>query len=227
MRTRPPALAVMARAPGSEVVKSRLHAALGVGPATLLYRCFLLDGLEAAAALPGLAPVLAFSPPHAARAMAALAPAGMRLVAQRGADLGARMAHLAAELLADGHRAALLIGSDLPTLPAAHLTEASRALAPGAADLVLGPAEDGGYYLIGLARPAPALFEGIAWSTAGVLEATRARARGLGLREHLLPPWYDVDTPADLDRLRRDLGTPGAGAWRTRRWLAAFAPQRS
>jgi len=151
----------------------------------------------------------------------------MRLVAQRGADLGARMAHLAAELLADGHRAALLIGSDLPTLPAAHLTEASRALAPGAADLVLGPAEDGGYYLIGLARPAPALFEGIAWSTAGVLEATRARARGLGLREHLLPPWYDVDTPADLDRLRRDLGTPGAGAWRTRRWLAAFAPQRS
>ena len=225
--TRPPALAVMARAPGSEVVKSRLHAALGVGPATLLYRCFLLDGLEAAAALPGLAPVLAFSPPHAARAMAALAPAGMRLVAQRGADLGARMAHLAAELLADGHRAALLIGSDLPTLPAAHLTEASRALAAGAADLVLGPAEDGGYYLIGLARPAPALFEGIAWSSAGVLEATRARARGLGLREHLLPPWYDVDTPADLDRLRRDLGTPGVGAWRTRRWLAAFAPERS
>ena len=72
-----------------------------------------------------------------------------------------------------------------------------------------------------------ALFEGIAWSTAGVLEATRARARGLGLREHLLPPWYDVDTPADLDRLRRDLGTPGAGAWRTRRWLSAFAPERS
>ena len=61
--TRSQALAVMARAPGSERVKSRLHSALGVGPATLLYRCFLLDGLEAAVALPGVAPVLAFSPP--------------------------------------------------------------------------------------------------------------------------------------------------------------------
>jgi uncharacterized protein len=220
---RPPALAVMARAPGAERVKSRLHAALGVGPATLLYRCFLLDGLDAAAAVPGLAPVLAFSPPHARRAMAALAPAGMRLVAQQGGDLGTRMVHLVAELLAAGHRAALLIGSDLPTLPAAHLIEASRTLAAGAADVVLGPAEDGGYYLIGLARPAPALFEGMAWSTGGVLAATRARARVLGLREHLLPAWYDVDTPADLDRLRRDLSTPGAAARRTRRWLAAFA----
>ena len=224
--TGPPALAVMARAPGSEMVKSRLHAALGAARATLLYRCFLLDGLEAAAALPGLAPVLAYSPPRAVRAMAALAPVGMRLIAQRGEDLGARMAHLAARLLADGHGAALLIGSDLPTLPPAYLAEAARVLEEGAVDVVLGPAEDGGYYLIGLARPVPALFEGIAWSTAGVLEATRARARALGLREHLLPTWYDVDTPADLDRLRRDLARPGPGARRTRRWLAAYAPER-
>jgi len=225
--TRLPALAVMARAPGSEAVKSRLHAALGVAPATLLYRCFLLDGLDAAAALSGLAPVLAYSPPRALRAMAALAPPGLRLVAQRGGDLGARMARLVAGLLADGHRAALLVGSDLPTLPSAYLAEAAQVLAEGAADVVLGPAEDGGYYLIGLARPAPALFEGIAWGTDGVLEATRARARGLGLREHLLPPWYDVDTAADLDRLRRDLAPPGPGAPRTRRWLAAFAPARA
>ncbi len=224
--TRPPALAIMARAPGSELVKSRLHAALGVAPATLLYRCFLLDGLEAAAAQPGLTPVLAYSPPRAVRAMAALAPPGMRLLAQRGGDLGVRMAHLVARLLADGHGAALLIGSDLPTLPPAYLAEAARALGDGAADVVLGPAEDGGYYLIGLTRPAPALFEGIAWSTGGVLEATRARSRGLGLREHLLPAWYDVDTPADLGRLRRDLAQPGPGARRTRRWLAAFAPAR-
>lgn len=220
--TRAPALAVMARAPGSESVKTRLHAALGVGPATLLYRCFLLDGLEAAAALPGLAPVLAVSPARAVRAMAALAPAGIRLIAQSGADLGARMAHLSARLLTDGHGAVLLIGSDLPTLPPAYLAEAARALAAGTADVVLGPAEDGGYYLIGLARPAPALFQDIAWSTGAVLEATRARARALGLREHLLPTWYDVDTPADLGRLRRDLVRPGPGAWRTRRWLAAF-----
>lgn len=224
--SRPPALAVLARAPGAERVKSRLHAALGVEAATLLYRCFLLDGLEAAAALPGLASVLAVSPPRAVPAMAALAPAGTRLIAQSGGDLGARMAHLVARLLGEGHGAALLIGSDLPTLPSAYLSEAARALAEGAADVVLGPAEDGGYYLIGLARPAPALFERIAWSTDRVLESTRARARGLGLREYLLPPWYDVDTPADLDRLRHDLARPGPGARRTRRWLAAFAPER-
>ena len=159
--------------------------------------------------------------------MAALAPPGLRLVAQRGGDLGARMAQLVAGLLADGHRAALLVGSDLPTLPSAYLAEAARVLAEGAADVVLGPAEDGGYYLIGLAQPAPALFEGVAWGTDGVLEATRARARAFGLREHLLPLWYDVDTAADLDRLRRDLAPPGPGAPRTRRWLAAFAPARA
>lgn len=219
---RPPALAVMARAPGSERVKSRLHAALGVAPATLLYRCFLLDGLEAAAALPGVAPVLAYSPPRAVRAMSALAPPGMRLLAQPHGDLGARMSRLIERLHADGYGGALLIGSDLPTLPAAFVLEAARALGEGAADVILGPAEDGGYYLVGLAQPAPALFEDIAWSTGGVLEATLARARGLGLRERLLPTWYDVDTPADLDRLRRDLTHPGPGARRTRRWLAAF-----
>ena len=140
-----------------------------------------------------------------------------------------------AGLLADGHRAALLIGSDLPTLPYAYVAEAARALAESAADVVLGPAEDGGYYLIGLAQPASALFEGIAWGTDGVLEATRARARGLGLREHLLPPWYDVDTAADLDRLRRDLAPPGPGCaahaalargLRSRARLAASARQQ-
>ena len=165
--------------------------------------------------------------------MAALAPAGIRLIAQSGADLGARMAHLSARLLADGARGGAPDWQRPATLPPAHLAEAARALVAGTADVVLGPAEDGGYYLIGLARPAPALFQDIAWSTGAVLEATRARARALGLREHLLPTWYDVDTPADLGRLRRDLvrpgptrGARGAGSPRSPTLLGAAAGQQ-
>jgi rSAM/selenodomain-associated transferase 1 len=227
------ALAVMLRVPGAEPVKTRLAAALGAPAAALLARCFARDALEAAARLPGLTAVAAFSPPSAAGAMAALAPAGMRRLPQRGADLGARMANLVGDLLGAGHRAAMLVGSDLPALPAAYVGEAARALADGSADLVLGPAEDGGYYLIGLSRPAPALFTGVAWSTGEVLAATRAQAAALGLRARLLPPWHDVDTPSDLARLRRDLlaapgaDRPGSPAWRTRRWLAAFPAPRA
>jgi rSAM/selenodomain-associated transferase 1 len=216
------ALAVMLRVPGAEPVKTRLHPALGRGPATLLYRCLLLDTLDIAARVVGASSVAAFSPLTAARTVAGLLPAGMGRVGQRGGDLGERMGNLIADLLAEGHPAALIIGSDLPALPVAYLEEAARVLAEGAADVVLGPAEDGGYYLIGLRRAAPALFTDIAWSTAEVLTATRARARALGLCAYLLPPWHDVDTPDDLARLRRDLAGDDAGARRTRRWLAAF-----
>jgi uncharacterized protein len=217
----------MLRVPGREPVKSRLHASLGPEAATLLYRCFVLDTLDAAGRVPGVEVIAAFSPAAARAAMAGLAP-GMRQLAQRGDDLGARMANLVTDLLEAGHAAALVTGSDLPTLPAARFAEAARVLAGGRADVVLGPSEDGGYYLIGLARPAPALFADMRWSAPDVLAVTCERAQRLGLRVHRLPPWYDVDTAADLLRLRDDLASaaapPAAGtaAWRTRRWLAAF-----
>src|SRR5262249_11542972 len=165
-------------------------------------------------------------------AMAGLAPE-MRRLAQRGDDLGARMANLVTDLLAAGHAAALVTGSDLPTLPARRFTEAAPVLTGGPADVGVGPTEDGGYYLIGLARPAPALFADMRWSAPDVLAVTCERAQRLGLRVHRLPPWYDVDTAADLVRLRDDLasvaGLPAAGAvaWRTRRWLAAFPGSRA
>jgi rSAM/selenodomain-associated transferase 1 len=219
----------MLRVPGAEPVKTRLHASLGVGAATLLYRCFVLDTLEAAAGVPGLEVVAAYSPASAAREMAGLAP-GVRAIPQRGDDLGARMANLVTDLLGAGHGAALVTGSDLPTLPAARFAEAARALAGGGADVVLGPSEDGGYYVVGLTRPAPALFADMRWSALDVFAVTCGRAQALGLRVHRLPPWYDVDTTADLVRLRDDLATaagapaPGTAAWRTRRWLAAFLP---
>ena len=214
-----PALAVMAKVPGLEPVKSRMHAALTPELATLLYRCFLLDCLDAVAALPQVAPVLAFTPAIGRARMRALAPPAFRLVAQEGAGLGERMSGLLAALIADGHPAALLLGSDLPTLPMEYVVEAAETMQRGAADLVIGPTEDGGYYLIGLRRRQAALFSDVPWSTDQVLDVTLERARRLGLRVHVLPEWFDVDTEPDLRRLALDLDATPGGPWRTRRCI--------
>ena len=199
----------MAKVPGATAVKSRLHGALTPGPATELYRCFLLDRLDALAGVAGTSPVVAFTPAEAGDAIATLAPRGFRCLAQRGADLGARLAALLATLLAEGHRGAIAVDSDSPTLPMAYVARAARALEANAADVVVGPCEDGGYYLIGLRAPEPRLFERMPWSTPEVLPQTLERARGLGLRTHLLPVWFDVDTEEDLRRLDAELRTRG------------------
>jgi rSAM/selenodomain-associated transferase 1 len=220
-----PAVAVMAKVPGLEPVKSRLHHALPPAMATLLYRCFLLDRLDDVLTLAGVCPVLAFSPPWGRIQASALAPAGYRLMPQRGADLGARMSSLLGDLLVDGHPGGLIMGADSPTLPIGYVAEAARALAEDRADLVIGPAEDGGYYLIGLRRAQPALFADVPWSTNRVTELTTDRARRLGLRLHVLPEWFDVDTESDLLRLRDDLraaGDAGPVPRRTARCLQAI-----
>ena len=102
----------------------------------------------------------------------------------------------------------MVIGSDSPTLPVAILRAAFGTLRLDA-DVVLGPAEDGGYYLVGASRPVAELFRGIPWGTPGVLEATVAAASRAAARLVLLPTWYDVDVPEDFDRLSADL--TGAG----------------
>src|SRR5262249_23734364 len=153
-----PAVAIMAKAPGVSVVKSRLHGSLTADEATALYRCFLLDRADAVLALPGVAGVVAFTPPEAETLMRALLPARLRLVPQQGQDLGERLSHLLSELLALGHAGAIAIDSDSPTLPMTYVTSAAKVLADGSADVVLGPCDDGGYYLIGLRAAAPSLF---------------------------------------------------------------------
>ena len=107
-----------------------------------------------------------------------------------------------ATLLASGHRAAIAIGTDTPTLPTAVIQLAVDRLASADVDLVLGPAEDGGYYLIGVRGDHPMLFDDVPWSTSTVLDVTVGRARAAGLRTVCVSPWFDVDTPEDLTRLR-------------------------
>ena len=213
----------MAKVPGSSPVKSRLHGVLSAERATELYRCFLLDRLDAIAALPNISPVVAFTPAEARAAMVPLAPTGIELVAQEGADLGERLSTLLTVLLGRGHTGAIAIDSDSPTLPMRYVADAARRLAEGRSDVVLGPCEDGGYYLVGLTSSQPALFEGIPWSTDAVLTLTLEKARDRGLSVHLLPRWFDVDTEADLRRLHADVSAGGDGPRRTSAFLRGLS----
>lgn len=139
--------------------------------------------------------------------------AGIERIAQRGSDLGARLLGTIRSLRARGFRRVVVIGSDSPTLPPALLNQAFAALQQGA-EVVLGPAEDGGYYLVGSTRVLPVMFEGIPWGTNRVLRATLQSLDRSGVRLFILPPWYDVDRPEDLERARRDLADwpPGVPA---------------
>jgi rSAM/selenodomain-associated transferase 1 len=216
--------AIMAKAPQAGRVKTRLCPPLTPEEAAALYRCFLADKIAQIRALARVRPAIAFTPEDERAAFEALAP-GFLLVPQRGADLGHRLLGSLSELLREG-AAAVAVDSDTPTLPTAFLQQAIDLLAGRGVDVVLGPTEDGGYYLIGVRRPHPELFEGIPWSTPGVLGATLARARAAGLATACLPPWFDVDTASDLDRLRATLTGHGGEAEHTRTFLATPAGQR-
>jgi uncharacterized protein len=147
---------------------------------------------------------------------------GLPWQAQRGEDLGERLWH-GLTALAARHERVAAVGSDHPHLTAARVDEAFARLEAGA-QVVLGPADDGGYYLVALAREAVRrdLFEGIAWSTETVLGTTLERCAALGLRTELLAPSSDVDTAADLARLLTHLGGSAAGCPATRRLLASW-----
>jgi rSAM/selenodomain-associated transferase 1 len=206
-----PVVAVMTKVPGMTAVKSRLHDVLGEARATELYRCFLLDRLDAVAGLRGISGAVAYTPLEAEVPMRRLAPPSLGLLPQRGADLGERLSAVLTELLGRGHAGAMAVDSDSPTLPMTYVVEAATVLAASTCDVVLGPCEDGGYYLVGLRSPQPALFEGIPWSTDAVFALTLAKARARNLSVHVLPAWFDVDTEADLQRLHAEIvaGSPG------------------
>jgi uncharacterized protein len=187
----------MARHPIPGRVKTRLGKVFGDDAACDLYAAFIRDLAARLRSLPWEA-TWAYWPPDAP--FASLVP-GFRCRPQEGSDLGERMARAADATLAEGRGPVALIGVDAPHLPAARLADTAAALTADA-QVVVGPAIDGGYYLLGLRASAPALFTGIAWGTASVSESTLARAAALGLRTHLLPLDFDVDDADDLARLR-------------------------
>lgn len=197
----PPALVVLARHPEAGRVKTRLAASIGDGAAAALYRAFLLDLGRRLADHPAWVLHWAFTPADAP--FPADIAGGEKAFAQTGGDLGDRMASAIERVLAEGHRSAVLIGSDVPHVPISTLEDAFRHLAAGA-PLVLGPAEDGGYFLVG-ATSLPPVFCDIRWGGSGVLEATIAAARRAGIEPALVAPTYDIDDREDLERLRAEI----------------------
>lgn len=178
-------------------VKTRLQVRYTPEQAARVYRGFILDCLATYRSVKAALYIAEADPPGAEEAVRRLIGPGWTVRAQARGDLGVRMASAFERSFAGGAAHAVLLGTDLPSLPAQYVRQAFHLLAEK--DLVLGPSTDGGYYLIGLRKPAPDLFRDIPWSTGRVLSRTLDRAAGLGLG--LLPPWYDVDTPEELDLL--------------------------
>lgn len=216
-------IAIMARAPSAEG-KTRLIRDLGTQDGAGLRLALLRDTLESVSALETEKAVL-YTPPDCEAEIRALTPFPAVFLPQRGSTLGERMRDGARDLLASGFDAVMLIGSDLPTLPPGHVGAALDILTQRPGLLVLGPAEDGGYYLIGLTQSRPELFERIPWGTPLVLQRTREAAGALGIPVETLPRWYDVDSPSDLQRMWRDSERLDGAARHTRAWLAAAPPE--
>jgi uncharacterized protein len=195
-------LGIFAKEPRPGHVKTRLAASVSDEWAGAVADAFLLDSLDRLSNVEARR-VLCYSPVDA-RAFFEFCSAGRFLATpQAEGDLGARMAAFFAQQFKEGADRVVLVGSDSPTVPVGFIEQAFEMLL--AADIVLGPATDGGYYLIGSAGAVPQVFEGISWGTRKVLRETMEMIGRLGHRVSLLPPWYDVDDLEDWRMLQGHL----------------------
>jgi rSAM/selenodomain-associated transferase 1 len=191
----PRVLGLFAKWPAPGAVKTRLGDAERAGRVA---RAFLLDTLDRLAAVDARR-VLVFAPAERSEAFADLATGRYALVPQGEGDLGVRLRRFIAAELAAGAGATVVVGADSPTLPVEFVEQAFALLRDS--DVVLGPTCDGGYYLLGCGRRLPPVFAGIDWGTPRVLSQTVAALADPSWKLALLPPWYDVDTPADWSLL--------------------------
>jgi len=213
-----PLILLFVKAPIKGQVKSRLASALGQDIALDLYRTFVLDIL-AAIETSGIHCTTCYYPPHNGETVSSWLGAHRRYMPQDGNDLGERMEGAFRRAFSKGASRVVLIGSDLPDLPPELFKEAFASLLENGA--VIGPARDGGYYLIGFRSDAflPAVFHGIEWSAATVFARTMAIFERKGRQVHLLPPWQDVDTIDDLMDLSERNRGPACNAPRTMAYL--------
>jgi rSAM/selenodomain-associated transferase 1 len=211
------AIGVMTKRSTAGRVKTRLVPALPAALAATLHTAMVQDTLATGDASGASDRWLFLSGPGDDPAHAA----AWQLREQPEGDLGTRLRAAFEPMLAPGDARAIVIGTDCPDLRPSDLDDAFARLETHEA--VIGPAEDGGYYLIGLARPAPDLFRGISWGGAGVLEETLSRARALGLRIAMLERRADIDTPGDLAAWIGSASLSGPGSARaTRHALTAM-----
>ncbi len=202
----------MAKAPRAGEAKTRLAPPLTREAAASLAASLFSDTVSTALGT-GARVVIAYAPSDgrsileetARVALGEESLSGVRWLEQRGVDLGERLEGVSVRAFGEGFGPLLFIGADSPTLPPDFLNAALEGLTGGRADVALGATEDGGYYAVGMREPAPGLFDSIEWSTPRAYAQTAHNAARLGLRLLELPPWYDVDTRADLTRLRAEL----------------------
>jgi uncharacterized protein len=230
------AMAAMAKAPRSGEVKTRLVPPLYLDEAARLSVCFLKDitaNFMAASSCVPVAAFIAYSPPGSEDVFRAIVAPEIELLGSRRIGLAYSLLDATKDLLAMGYGSACLVNSDSPTLPTAFLAEAAEALRAPGDRVVIGPASDGGYYLIGLKEAHQRLFEDITWSTERVFPQTLERAASIGLEVVTLPRWYDVDDAASLGWLLREILTgerppdctrQGFAAPNTSAYLQALAP---
>jgi uncharacterized protein len=234
------ALAVMAKAPRSGKVKTRLAPPLTLDQSAAINICFLRDTTEniaaVAASAGSAAGVVSYTPIGDEALFDTLRPADFSLIPQRGDGFGERLLSTAQDLLACGYGSVCLIDSDSPTVPAAAFEQAIAELAKPGDRVILGPSDDGGYYLIGLKRAHSELFANITWSTSTVFAETIAAAKAVNLEAVILSLWYDVDDAATLDILTAELlhhtpppftTIPGYAATHTRDFLGKLSQQGS
>ena len=247
------ALAVMTKAPQAGRVKTRLVPPLTPEEAAELNKCFLRDTAAAIssgcsrssvsdagkryepdasrseAARAQCCGIAVYTPVGAESAYTDILPAGFSLLPQRGDGFGERLYFALEDLFKCGFASVCLIDSDSPTVPAENFAEAAELLSSREDRVVLGPSDDGGYYLIGVKKPHRQLFEQIDWSTERVFNQTIQRATEIGLEHKLLPSGYDVDDDVSLRRLCRELlgeRRDDSVAPNTRRFLADLIEQK-
>jgi uncharacterized protein len=216
-------IAVMAKASAPGHAKTRLVPPLTAAEAAQFNTAFLrdvVDNIRDAAAQASIACHVAFGPPRAKRFFQDNLPGEIGLIPAWYPEFGDCLVCTIVHLLQAGHRGAVVLNSDSPTLPTSLLVETARVLAQPGDRAVLGPADDGGYYLLGMKAAHRGLFRDIAWSTKDVARQTLERAADLGLSVHILPKWYDVDDAAALKMLRAELFESAAFAPPLRPYLA-------
>ena len=212
---------VFVKAPETGRVKTRLVGRLDAADAVNLYKCFTADILETLKNC-GYPVVVCYHPPAAEKRVVQWLGNDYVYQPQQGIDLGERMARAFSQTFARGHRAAVLIGSDFPDLPGAIIQEAFSALARSEA--VIGPASDGGYYLIGFRWDGyfPEMFRSMGWGTPGVFRETMDRFDAHGCGVHVLPEWQDIDEYADLEYFIINRTKTGSAAPNTVEYLRSI-----
>ena len=193
-------LIIFAKSPIPGKVKTRLTPHITPTEAAELYKAFIADIIFNAHKLKCERITLAYTPSDAEATFHSICGQSVNYLPQKGDNLGERMKNAFKHAFDKGSTRAVIIGTDSPTLPLSYIQKAFGVLKE--VPITIGPTFDGGYYIIGLSEQNDAIFDGIDWSTSKVFDQTLTRIQAINKQLYVLPPWYDVDTPDNLEFLR-------------------------